>query len=150
MTTQPEIDHALLLASATKDCHHDKEQAWDVPGVAERCQDCHGTGRVYLLGDAARIPCWEDYDYHFPGATCEEGNIRPDCLSCEGRGWTSTTDGDVMAQAVWPLLERTTRHLSNTAFRDYLYARGRGDPIAIWGAAVWKVLLAAGLVKETP
>lgn len=26
-------------------CTHDKEQAWDVPGVQARCEDCNGTGK---------------------------------------------------------------------------------------------------------
>ena len=44
-TLTPE-QRILWLAEREADCHHDKELAWDVPGVADRCEDCHGTGKV--------------------------------------------------------------------------------------------------------
>lgn len=36
----------FVRANLDQPCHHDKEQAWDIPVVASRCTDCSGTGQI--------------------------------------------------------------------------------------------------------
>lgn len=134
------------------------------------CENCDGTGTVYLLGDDVRVKC-----YHCQSGTTSSPEIRGipqrmrSCESCQGRGWTPTTDGDVMAQAVWPLLLRIRERYHaphdpeerdprsgrdytqfHIAYTDYIDARTCGYSPAAWEAA-WRALVAAGVVeKETP
>jgi len=63
---------------------------------------CLGTSRVPLL-PGVRVPCWDDYDYHAPAATCVEGEIRPDCSTCHGLGWTPSEDAWVWLDTFFAL-----------------------------------------------
>lgn len=96
----------------------------------------------FLLTDAVRVKC----PHHPVGYLLTQEQLN-ECPRCHGSRWKPTTDGDVMAQAVWPLIYRHTLHLSSPEYRDYMLARARGDSLAAWEAA-WKALVAAGLVQE--
>ena len=44
---EPTLDDLKrAIVKAETECHHDKLQAWDIPGASKDCPDCHGTGRV--------------------------------------------------------------------------------------------------------
>ena len=133
-------DYGLLLASAKTECPGDPS---GVNHLFDCAGGCNGTGRVYLLGDAVRVGCGVCYGTGYMGYTTDFP-----CRVCSARGWTPTTDGDVMAQAVWPLLNRLELEDEQPQAAYvfcYVKARAKGDPA--WEAA-WRALLAAERAKE--
>lgn len=68
-----------LLKAKTVECRHDKQLAWDVPGVAERCDDCRGRGQ---MPDPIYAPLAALFNLDCSGKSVE-GMHLSDCAKCE-------------------------------------------------------------------
>ena len=144
MTTK--LDYALRLAELDKVCQGDPSgmnHLFDCAG------GCRGTGRVYLLGAEVRVKC----------TGCEgsgkgynpfwlQGKPAPDCSYCQGRGWTPSTDGDVLAQALWPILREFSVGEGEAQNWVVTYQARRTTGRKDYLRAAWRALVAAERAKE--
>ena len=123
-------DPAWALALWTKECLH---YGYETPEVVKSCA-CHGTRRVYLLGDEVRQPCSVEECRRNQGYVTSGGLVLEKHETCHGHGFTPTEDAMALMRALADggyFLSSSPMTLGITIWNEDNHAHGTADGISI-------------------